>query len=215
MLLFGLVFSLFLTALLFLLRVYFLLNSGSNHPPKTRSHVAVLVVAGSGGHTTEIMRLMESLSAAYTPRHYVIADTDKMSEEKIVAFESSKPQSHTDVQFTINRIPRSREVAQSWSSSVVSTLSALRYSLPLVFRLQPDVVLCNGPGTCVPLCITGLLLRILGIKKVGIVYVESICRVQTLSLTGRILYLVSDYFFVQWSSLRDKYPKAIFLGRIV
>ncbi|XP_032408071.1 UDP-N-acetylglucosamine transferase subunit ALG14 isoform X2 [Xiphophorus hellerii] len=98
MLLFGLVFSLFLTALLFLLRVYFLLNSGSNHPPKTRSHVAVLVVAGSGGHTTEIMRLMESLSAAYTPRHYVIADTDKMSEEKIVAFESSKPQSHTDVQ---------------------------------------------------------------------------------------------------------------------
>lgn len=76
-------------------------------------------------------------------------------------------------------------------------------------------VLCNGPGTCVPLCITGLLLRILGIKKVGIVYVESICRVQTLSLSGRILYLVSDYFFVQWSSLRDKYPKAIFLGRIV
>uniref|UniRef100_A0A3B3Z1G7 UDP-N-acetylglucosamine transferase subunit ALG14 n=1 Tax=Poecilia mexicana TaxID=48701 RepID=A0A3B3Z1G7_9TELE len=217
MLLFGVVFSLFLTALLFLLRVYFVLNSGSNHPPKTRSHVAVLVVAGSGGHTTEIMRLMESLSAAYTPRHYVIADTDKMSEEKIVAFESSKPQSHADVQvqFTINRIPRSREVAQSWSSSVVSTLKALRFSLPLVFRLQPDVVLCNGPGTCVPLCITGLLLTILGIKKVGIVYVESICRVQTLSLTGRILYLVSDYFFVQWSSLRDKYPKAIFLGRIV
>uniref|UniRef100_A0A3P9NFC3 UDP-N-acetylglucosamine transferase subunit ALG14 n=2 Tax=Poecilia reticulata TaxID=8081 RepID=A0A3P9NFC3_POERE len=212
--LFGVVFSLFMTALLFLLRVYFVLNSGSN-PPKTRSHVAVLVVAGSGGHTTEILRLMDSLSAAYTPRHYVIADTDKMSEEKIVSFERCKPESHSDVQFTINRIPRSREVAQSWSSSVVSTLNALRYSIPLVFRLQPDVVLCNGPGTCVPLCMTGLLLRILGIKKVGIVYVESICRVQTLSLTGRILYLVSDYFFVQWSSLRDKYPKAIFLGRIV
>ncbi|XP_014881075.1 UDP-N-acetylglucosamine transferase subunit ALG14 isoform X2 [Poecilia latipinna] len=150
MLLFGVVFSLFLTALLFLLRVYFVLNSGSNHPPKTRSHVAVLVVAGSGGHTTEIMRLMESLSAAYTPRHYVIADTDKMSEEKIVAFESSKPQSHADVQFTINRIPRSREVAQSWSSSVVSTLKALRYSLPLVFRLQPDVLLEVGT-TCLTL----------------------------------------------------------------
>ncbi|XP_054878757.1 UDP-N-acetylglucosamine transferase subunit ALG14 homolog isoform X1 [Poeciliopsis prolifica] len=139
MLLFGVMLSFFLTALLFLLRVYFVFNSGSNHPPKTRSHVAVLVVAGSGGHTTEIMRLMESLSAAYTPRHYVIADTDKMSEEKIVAFESSKPKSDADVQFTINRIPRSREVAQSWSSSVVSTLNALRYSLPLVFRLQPDV----------------------------------------------------------------------------
>lgn len=76
-------------------------------------------------------------------------------------------------------------------------------------------VLCNGPGTCVPLCVAGLLLGILGMKKVLIVYVESICRVQTLSLTGKILYPISDYFFVQWSSLRDKYPKSIFLGRIV
>lgn len=76
-------------------------------------------------------------------------------------------------------------------------------------------VLCNGPGTCVPLCAAGLLLGILGMKKVLIVYVESICRVQTLSLTGKILYPISDYFFVQWPSLRDKYPKSIFLGRIV
>uniref|UniRef100_A0A3Q2SNG0 UDP-N-acetylglucosamine transferase subunit ALG14 n=1 Tax=Fundulus heteroclitus TaxID=8078 RepID=A0A3Q2SNG0_FUNHE len=215
MLLLGVVFALSLTALLFFLRLYFVVKSGSNQLPGARGHVAVLVVAGSGGHTTEIMRLMESLSAAYTPRHYVIADTDKMSEDKIVAFESSEPQSHSNLQFTINRIPRSREVHQSWSSSVVSTLNALRYSLPLLFRLRPDMVLCNGPGTCVPLCIAGLLLGILGMKKVHIVYVESICRVQTLSLTGRILYLLSDYFFVQWCSLRDKYPKAIFLGRLV
>lgn len=82
--------------------------------------------------------------------------------------------------------------------------------LPVLFQ-----VLCNGPGTCVPLCLAGLLLGFLGIKKVFIVYIESICRVETLSLTGKILYLLSDYFFVQWSSLRDKYPKSVFLGRIV
>ncbi|XP_049421795.1 UDP-N-acetylglucosamine transferase subunit ALG14 homolog isoform X1 [Epinephelus fuscoguttatus] len=80
---------------------------------------------------------------------------------------------------------------------------------------RTDQVLCNGPGTCVPLCVAGLLLGILGMKKVLIVYVESICRVQTLSLTGKILYPISDYFFVQWPCLRDKYPKSIFLGRIV
>lgn len=84
--------------------------------------------------------------------------------------------------------------------------------LPLCVLFQ---VLCNGPGTCVPLCVAGLLLGILGMKKVLIVYVESICRVHSLSLSGKILYPISDYFFVQWSSLRDKYPKSIFLGRIV
>ncbi|CAG5895633.1 unnamed protein product [Menidia menidia] len=200
--------------LLFIVRLWAVVKSGPNYKPGRKGPVAVLVVAGSGGHTTEILRLMECLSAAYTPVHYVVADTDRMSEEKICAFEKSK-QSNAESQFTICRIPRSREVHQSWSSSVLSTLKALRYSLPLVFRLRPDMVLCNGPGTCVPLCVAALLLGILGMKKVLIVYVESICRVQTLSLTGKILYLVSDYFFVQWSSLRDKYPKSIFLGRIV
>uniref|UniRef100_A0A9J8BVS1 UDP-N-acetylglucosamine transferase subunit ALG14 n=1 Tax=Cyprinus carpio carpio TaxID=630221 RepID=A0A9J8BVS1_CYPCA len=79
--------------------------------------------------------------------------------------------------FTIHRIPRSQEVRQSWSSSVLSSLSALMSSVPLVFRLQLDIVLCNGPGTCVPLCAAGLLLGMLGLKRVLIVYVESICRV--------------------------------------
>ncbi|KAK2859285.1 hypothetical protein Q5P01_003905 [Channa striata] len=209
----GAVFAVLLIGLLFLVRLYVVLKTGSQYKPGSRGPIAVLVVAGSGGHTTEILRLMECLSTAYTPRHYVIAETDKMSEEKICTFESSKQ--HSDSQFTICRIPRSREVHQSWSSTVVSSLNALWYSLPLVFRLRPDMVLCNGPGTCVPLCMAGLLLGILGMKKVLIVYVESICRVQTLSLTAKILYPISDYFFVQWPSLRDKYPKSIFLGRIV
>ncbi|TDG97028.1 hypothetical protein EPR50_G00220500 [Perca flavescens] len=210
----GAVFAILLTCLLVIIRLYIVVKTGPNYKPGAKGPVAVLVVAGSGGHTTEILRLMESLSAAYTPRHYVIADTDRMSEEKICTFESSR-HFDSESQFTICRIPRSREVHQSWASSVLSTLDALRYSLPLVFRLRPDMVLCNGPGTCVPLCVAGLLLGILGMKKVLLVYVESICRVQTLSLTGKILYPLSDYFFVQWSSLRDKYPKSIFLGRIV
>ncbi|KAJ0059691.1 hypothetical protein NL108_009818, partial [Boleophthalmus pectinirostris] len=41
--------------------------------------------------------------------------------------------------FSVFRIPRSREVHQSWSSSVVSTVHALCYSVPLVFRLKPDL----------------------------------------------------------------------------
>ncbi|KAM4606664.1 UDP-N-acetylglucosamine transferase subunit ALG14 [Polymixia lowei] len=211
----SLLLGLLCTGFIFFVRLLFVVKTGSKCKPGAKGPVCVLVVAGSGGHTTEILRLMESLSPSYSPRHYVIADTDKMSEEKIRTFESSKEHTDSESKFTINRIPRSREVRQSWSSSVVSTLNAILYSIPLVFRLRPDMVLCNGPGTCVPLCAAGLLLGILGLKKVLIIYVESICRVETLSLSGKILYPVSDYFFVQWSTLRDKYPKSIFLGRTV
>ncbi|KAM6976560.1 UDP-N-acetylglucosamine transferase subunit ALG14 [Aplochiton taeniatus] len=203
----------FVGFLLFLLRLIFVVKTDAKCKPGDKGQVCVLVVAGSGGHTSEILRLMDSLSKSYRPRHYVIAETDVMSEDKIRTLESAKEDKES--KFTIHRIPRSREVQQSWGSSVVSTLNAFLYSVPLVFRLRPDMVLCNGPGTCVPICMAGLLLGMLGLKKVLIVYVESICRVETLSLSGTLLYYLSDYFFVQWSTLRDKYPKSIFLGRIV
>ena len=43
-----------------------------------------------GGHTTEMMRLLGSLSSYYQPRIYIVAETDKMSVEKISAFEKEK-----------------------------------------------------------------------------------------------------------------------------
>ncbi|XP_042636244.1 UDP-N-acetylglucosamine transferase subunit ALG14 homolog [Orycteropus afer afer] len=180
-----------------------------------RESLSVLVVAGSGGHTTEILRLLGSLSNAYSPRHYILADTDEMSAHKIRSFEQDRAERYPTTMYTTDRIPRSREVRQSWLSTVLTTLYSMLCSLPLTFRLKPDLVLCNGPGTCVPICISALLLGILGVKKVIIVYVESICRVETLSLSGKILYYLSDYFIVQWPTLKEKYPKSVYLGRIV
>lgn len=54
-----------------------------------------------------------------------------------------------------------------------------------------------------------------------IVFVESICRVNSLSLSGRIMIRLAHYFFVQWQDLeqycRDNYPKTNvkYLGRLV
>ncbi|KAL1772529.1 UDP-N-acetylglucosamine transferase subunit ALG14-like [Sigmodon hispidus] len=183
-----------------------------------RKSLQLLIVAGSGGHTTEILRLVGSLSSAYSPRHYVIADSDEMSAKKICSFEASRRERDSATEYTpykIHRIPRSREVRQSWLSSVFTTLHSMWFSFPLVCRIKPDMVLCNGPGTCVPICVSALLLGILGIKKVIIVYVESICRVETLSLSGKILLPLSDFFIVQWPALKEKYPKSVYLGRIV
>ncbi|XP_034635173.1 UDP-N-acetylglucosamine transferase subunit ALG14 homolog isoform X1 [Trachemys scripta elegans] len=201
-------------ALLLLLLTARLLLARRNSSPRT-APLSLLVVAGSGGHTTEILRLLSSLSQSYSPRHYIFADSDKMSEDKIRTFEQKRAETFSNSQFTLNRIPRCREVCQSWSSSVLTTLYSILYSFPLTFRLKPDLILCNGPGTCVPVCISALLLEILALKKVIIVYVESICRVETLSLSGKILYYFSDYFIVQWPALKEKYPKSIYLGRIV
>ncbi|XP_013843625.1 UDP-N-acetylglucosamine transferase subunit ALG14 homolog isoform X1 [Sus scrofa] len=107
-----------------------------------RRSLSLLVVAGSGGHTTEILRLLETLSDAYSPRHYVIADTDEMSAHKINSFELNRADrnpSTTFPEYHIHRIPRSREVQQSWPSSALSTLYSLWFSFPLTHRVKPDL----------------------------------------------------------------------------
>lgn len=43
-------------------------------------------------------------------------------------------------QYAVYTVPRSREVKQSWITSLFTTLYASFYSLRLVFQLRPQVV---------------------------------------------------------------------------
>ena len=59
----------------------------------------------------------------------------------------------------------------------------------------------------------GFFLKLVGVKDVQIIYVESICRVEDLSLSARLLYLFISRLFVQWPELAKKYsPKAEYYG---
>lgn len=80
-----------------------------------------------GGHTTEILRLMESLSAVYTPRHYVIADTDRMSEDKICTFEASRQSSKSQVDTTALTFLYSSRMGL-WCQGTMTTFYACTFS---------------------------------------------------------------------------------------
>ncbi|XP_046332596.2 UDP-N-acetylglucosamine transferase subunit ALG14 homolog [Haliotis rufescens] len=205
-----------LTFLLY--RIYFVKVNGTHNPLNTGKRkvpASLMVVVGSGGHTREVLCLVRQLGSHYSPRYYVIADTDKMSEHKVHALEESRKEEQEQSQYFVIRIPRSRQVKQSWVSTVLSTLYAAIYTFPVVFRRKPEIILCNGPGTCIPVCLAGLLLKWLHFQRTMIVYVESVCRVTSLSLSAKILYHFADHMFVQWPTLQQQHPKCQYIGRIV
>jgi len=78
--------------------------------------IKTLVVLGSGGHTAEMLRLVTALDLrVYCPLTFVLADTDLRSEEKLkLTFPT------TD--YEVIKLPRAREVSQSWLSTVISFL---------------------------------------------------------------------------------------------
>ncbi|KAB0387161.1 hypothetical protein FD755_002117 [Muntiacus reevesi] len=53
-------------------------------------------------------------------------------------------------EYYVHRIPRSREVQQSWLSSVLTTLYSMWLSFPLTYRVKPDL---NRIEKCVGICI--------------------------------------------------------------
>lgn len=158
--------------------------------------VKTMIILGSGGHTAEMIRILRYLDFKnYTPRIYVYADTDIMSMEKIKSLEKN------NVDYKVYKIRRSREIHQSYYTSVYTTIYAILESVPILWKECPELILCNGPGTCVPLCIIAFLFKIFYIMQTTIIFIESFCRVKTLSLTGKILYNIVDHQIVQWPYL--------------
>ncbi|KAL3270963.1 hypothetical protein HHI36_021466 [Cryptolaemus montrouzieri] len=174
----------------------------------------ILICIGSGGHTTEMLQLIKNINfAKYKPRYYTMAKTDKTSHDKVVNFEKAKEGISSN--YTIIEVPRSREVHQSYITSVITTLYSTLYSLPIVLGIMPDVIICNGPGSCVPICVVSFILKCMFIKDIRIVFIESYCRVQTFSLTGKILTYLADNFLVQWPDLKNKLKRAEYIGQLM
>ncbi|CAN4116572.1 unnamed protein product [Withania somnifera] len=200
---------------------YVLYRSSKPVHSKSPRSLSTLIVLGSGGHTAEMLNLLYVLQIRkFKPRYYVAAATDNMSLQKARVFEDSllgKEAVEEVGGAKFMQIYRSREVGQSYITSVGTTLIAIAHALWLMIKIRPQVILCNGPGTCIPLCVIAFLFKVLGIRWSSVFYVESIARVRKLSLSGLLLYKLqmADQLFVQWPQLKEKYSRAHYVGRLM
>ncbi len=151
---------------------------------RQKRSVRTMIVLGSGGHTSELLPVAAALPKhVYTPRLYVVSES--RSKEKAAALE----QKNSD--FEVFTIPRAREVGQSYFTSIVTTLYALVHSLWLVMAKRPELILCNGPGICIPIIFASLLLRFVwGQKASRVVFIESGCRVDKVIFVVRFGFLL-------------------------
>ena len=81
-------------------------------------------------------------------------------------------------------------------------------SLKLFLKERPSFVVSTGADTAIPIC---LIAKLFG-KKV--VFIESFCRVKSPSLSGKIMYRLSDLFLVQWKQNKEFFPKASYAGSV-
>lgn len=83
-------------------------------------------------------------------------------------------------------------------------------ALKVLARERPDVLVSNGAGLAVPWFWIGKL--VFGCKTV---YVEVYDRVDSPTLTARLVRPVLDRMVVQWEEQKEFYPEGIFLGAVL
>lgn len=186
--------------------------------PNDASNPMLLVFLGSGGHTGEMIGMLRNMELdRFVARVYVSSDGDTLSERRARDLdELSGPKAGSQANSSkYLKLSRARSVGQSWITTVFSSAICLNQCFAILLSTKPTLILTNGPGSSVMLCYAALFLRVLGLGSAHIVYVESLARVNSLSVSGRLLYPVVDRFVVQWPGLLTKYPNASCTGALI
>jgi beta-1,4-N-acetylglucosaminyltransferase len=155
----------------------------------------LLIVLGGGGHTTEMLHLVQLLGPEYE-YHYLLVREVALSPDAI----KHKGEIHPV------RRPRGRD--DSLFATLMNSVMALFEIARVLVKVRPKAVVGCGPAIAVLASAVGKLLGCL------IIFVETGSRVNKLSVSGKLMYRLADQFFVQWPHLQAKYPKAIYAGRL-
>jgi len=191
--------TLLLLGLATTLRILYLLPAhhtlGPPRDPKTQP-AHIMIVLGSGGHTTEMLQLLRNLDAQrYRYRTWVFSAGDAFSAERAREYEAcvaaraaadgrEHEMSEREAVFRVVEVPRARRVHQSFVTAPWSAARCLAACLGVVSgagyaetgRKQrharalydyPNLIVANGPGTAVMVVLAALMLRFVDFWATG------------------------------------------------
>lgn len=152
----------------------------------------VLFISSTGGHLSELLQL-KPLFAEYDS--YLI--TEKTKSTAGLREEYGKKVSY--LVYGSRHHPVSYLFKFTWN---------ILKSFWLFLKIRPAVVVTTGTHTAVPMCYIAKLFR----KKV--IFIETFANRETCTESGKMVYPIADVFIVQWESMLERYPKAIYGGWI-
>jgi beta-1,4-N-acetylglucosaminyltransferase len=94
-------------------------------------------------------------------------------------------------------------VKQSYLLAVLPTIRSIIQGgwLVVIALLSTTHFVSTGPGTCVPLFYIFYILKKMKMSRVRLMFFESWCRVEDLSLSGKLVRPIADNFVVHWPEL--------------
>lgn len=149
-------------------------------------NIKVCLVGSSGGHLTHLY----NLKPFWEDKERFFVTFDKEDARSLLKDERMIPCYH----------PTNRSIG----ALIVNTFRAFR----ILAKERPDLIISSGAAVAVPFFYVG---KLFGAK---LIYIEVFDRIDSSTITGKLVYPIADRFIVEWEEMLKVYPKAINLGSI-
>ncbi len=151
-----------------------------------KKDLKICLVSSSGGHLTH----MYMLKPFWQDKERFWVTFDKEDARSLLKGEKMYP-----CYYPSNR---------SFKALVINTVRAFK----VLKKERPDLIISSGAACAVPFFYVG---KLFGAK---LIYIEVFDRIDSSTLTGRLVYPITDRFIVEWEEMKKVYPGAINLGSI-
>ena len=145
----------------------------------------ICIVSSCGGHLTEVRRLLPAYSQY---EHFYVLNDQALLPPDMQGRTLFIAHSERDWKFLLN-------LWEAWR---------------ILRAERPGVILSTGAGPAVPFALVGRLL--FGTK---VIFVETLTRIESPSLTGRIMYFLAHRLFYQWPTLGRVFPRGVYGGPLL
>ena len=152
----------------------------------------VMFISSMGGHLTELMCMKELFSEV---DYRIVTEKTKTTEYLTEEYPGK-------VDYLVYGTKH-----HLFSYLFIFAFNILK-SFVLFLKFRPKCVITTGTHTAVPMCYID---KLFGRK---VVYIETFANAESKTVAGKLVYPIADLFIVQWESMLELYPKAVYGGWI-
>ena len=149
----------------------------------------ICLISSSGGHFEQLL-MLRRLSDDYDT--FIVTEKTKYNKKD------------KKINYYVSQVNR-KEILFIFKMLLIAIKSFF-----IFIKERPDVIISTGVLAAIPMMFIGHFFR----KKV--IYIESFAKINSPTMTGKLIYKkhIADQFYVQWESMKEFYPNAIYKGGI-
>lgn len=153
----------------------------------------VTLISSTGGHWTQLNNIYKEFQK--------IDAIESRVKIKLITEKNDSNKDNKNVDFLYQQDRKSKNLI---FILILNTILSLYY----VIRYRPHYVISTGAG--------GTILYLIFAKLMGskVIFIESYAKINSPTITGKIVYKFADIFYVQWPEMLKFYPKGIYKGSL-